>query len=332
MHNISIANFDAYLTESVKQHSDLYQEKQKAWASSTGRGFVNEIHIRSGLNLLIEKFDFKKPIESIMEVRTSPAEIFFCISGKLNGYAEKINKNLTIDMGNASFFLTPTLKCTTIISSAAPLKLITIRFLPEILCSEVCGLSNIFPAQMSSSVILNYENFIINTVPITSDMKIAIFQILNCPYNDAFRRVYLECKVIELILLYFASLRKIQTIVTFNLPAFTSKDIENINHAKQLLTSNLENPPALCELARQVGMNKDKLNQGFQKLFGTSVFAFFFQKRMEEAKKLLENNDMCVTEVAYAVGYSQPGTFSRAFKQHFGINPKAYRQRLPTDM
>jgi len=332
MHNISIENFDAFLTESLIQNCDSYQENQKAWDSDTGSGTVNEISIRPGLNLLIEKFDFKKPVAASMEVHPSPIEIFFCISGKMEGQAPSLSKALVIDAGNASFFLAPRLQCPTVISSAAPLKLITIRFSPEVLCAEIKGLAHIFPRQVTDNSGLNAENSIISNIPMTSDMKMSIIQILSCPYTDAFRRVYLESKAIELIVLYFASLQNVQGDFRFNAPAFTPSEIAKIHEAKTILRKDFENPPHLNELARQVGMNKDKLNQGFHKVFGTSVFGCFRQEKMEEAKKLLESKEMNVTEVAYTVGYSQPGTFSRAFKQYYGINPKAYHKRVSTEL
>lgn len=332
MHTISIEDFDDFLTEKLIRNCDSYRENQKAWESKTGSGTVNEIPVRPGLNLLIEQFDFNAPVAASMEVQPSPIELFFCVSGTLEGHAQNLDRKLIIDAGNASFFLAPKLQCTTVISSDEPLKLITIRFSPEVLCSEVKGLSKVIPRQITDSRSLTAETSIISHLPMTSDMKMAIIQILSCPYTDAFRRLYLESKAIELIVLYFASLQKAQGDFQFNAPAFPPSEIAKIHEAKTILQKDFENPPHLNELARQVGMNKDKLNQGFHKVFGTSVFGCFRQQKMEEAKKLLESKEMNVTEVAYTVGYSQPGTFSRAFKQYYGINPKAYHQRVSTKL
>ncbi|VVS94541.1 helix-turn-helix transcriptional regulator [Desulfoluna spongiiphila] len=332
MHTISIKDFDDFLTEKLIQNCDSYRENQKAWESKTGSGTVNEIPFRPGLNLLIEHFDFNAPVTAAMKVQPSPIEIFFCVSGKLEGHALDIDRKLIIDAGNASFFLAPELQCNTVISSHEPLKLITIRFSPEVLCAEIKDLANVLPPQITDSQSLTNETSIISHLPMTSDMKMAIIQILSCPYTDAFRRLYLESKAIELIVLYFASMQKAQGDFQFNAPAFTPSEIARIHEAKAILRKDFENPPHLNELARQVGMNKDKLNQGFHKVFGTSVFGCFKQQKMEEAKKLLESKEMNVTEVAYTVGYSQPGTFSRAFKQYYGINPKAYHQRVSTEL
>jgi AraC-like DNA-binding protein len=38
--------------------------------------------------------------------------------------------------------------------------------------------------------------------------------------------------------------------------------------------------------------------------------------------------NLSVTQVSEALGYPVPGQFSRAFKQHFGLSPKAYQQQV----
>ena len=45
---------------------------------------------------------------------------------------------------------------------------------------------------------------------------------------------------------------------------------------------------------------------------------------MRQAAYLLTNRDVNVSEVAYAVGYSNLSHFSNSFKSHFGISPKEY--------
>ena len=87
---------------------------------------------------------------------------------------------------------------------------------------------------------------------------------------------------------------------------------------------NLENPPSLLELARQVGINKNKLNQNFRQVFGTSVFDYLRIRRLERSKELLKSKAKNVTEVAFEVGYAQQSNFTRAFKKHFGTNPTDY--------
>ena len=60
-------------------------------------------------------------------------------------------------------------------------------------------------------------------------------------------------------------------------------------------------------------------------MFGTTVFGYVRQLRMEKARFLLETSDMTVTEIALAVGYTSLGHFAGAFKRSFGLVPREYR-------
>ena len=326
MHNVSINNFDEYISCELMNDLSFYKEKKIEWDSEVGKGSINEIFIRPGLSLIIENFDFLEPVSALMEVTHAPVEIFYCVSGCLEGQLEKVNKNLKMDSGNASFFFTPDLKGKTLISAEEPLKLVTIRFDPEILNPCFCGLTDFFP--FTGNVFTEQEDgCIVANSPMTAEMKMAVTQILKCSYKDAFKKVYFETKAMELITLYFAEMESRSTKFLSSGSFFYSSEIEKIHEAREILLEDIENPPGLGELARKVGMNKDKLNQGFYKVFGTSAFSFFRNNKMEKARKILETGEMNVTEAAYCVGYSQPGSFSRAFKQYYGMNPKDYLRK-----
>jgi AraC-like DNA-binding protein len=78
------------------------------------------------------------------------------------------------------------------------------------------------------------------------------------------------------------------------------------------------------ELARIVGINDCKLKAGFRQVFGTTVFGYLHDCRMERSRQLLEAGEMSVTEAARAVGFVSRGHFAAAFKRRFGVNPSAY--------
>ena len=90
----------------------------------------------------------------------------------------------------------------------------------------------------------------------------------------------------------------------------------------------MDDPPSLPELAKQVGLNERKLQQGFQELFGTTVFGVLHDYRMERAKQLLETERMTVGAIANAVGISHRGYFATAFKRKFGTTPRDYLKHL----
>lgn len=165
----------------------------------------------------------------------------------------------------------------------------------------------------------------------TAAMKQVLYQTLHCPYQGMMKQMYLESKALELLTLQFThwtedtqkSARFSQTETRLR-----SDDVERLYQARELLLQQLDNPPSLLSLARQVGLNDCKLKWGFRRLFGTTVFGCLREYRLERSRQLLATDQMSVTEVAYAVGYSSLPSFSKAFRKRFGSSPLAYNSQL----
>ena len=183
---------------------------------------------------------------------------------------------------------------------------------------------NAIPQQLQPLLENDYPSrFYFPVGKITPTMKTVMWQILNVPYQGILQRMYMESKVLELLVLQIAQLIDGEDIQRCtNLKAY---EIEKIHHAKEILIRNQAEPPTLLKLAQQVGIHHMKLKQGFRELFGTTVFAYLHEYRMEMAQNLLLEDDMNVAAVASAVGYSNASQFAAAFKHKFGITPKAYR-------
>jgi AraC-like DNA-binding protein len=99
---------------------------------------------------------------------------------------------------------------------------------------------------------------------------------------------------------------------------------ERVIQARHLLIQDLAFPPCLKELSRKVGLNMNKLQQGFHQLYGLSVFKYLHQYRMQEANRIFHETDMNVSQAASAVGYTNVSHFSRAYTEHFSILPKKH--------
>ncbi|AFZ28689.1 transcriptional regulator, AraC family [Gloeocapsa sp. PCC 7428] len=156
---------------------------------------------------------------------------------------------------------------------------------------------------------------------ITPTMKLVLEQILNCPYQGATKQMYLGAKCLELIAMKIAQLSEVNH-KTY--PRLSRSEIDQIHQAKDIITQNLCDPPSLLSLARQVGLNDCTLKRGFRQVFGTSVFGYLHDRRMEYARKLLEEQAMTITGVAAMVGYANRGHFAAAFRKKFGVSPSHY--------
>lgn len=158
----------------------------------------------------------------------------------------------------------------------------------------------------------------------TSEMFSVVQQILQCPFTGIIREMFLQGKVLELLALQFDRFGNERTEIS---SGFTLRDeeIEKIMAAAEYLSKNLQEPPTIAELARIVYLNSTTLKKGFKIVFGTTVFSFLNQRRMDRAKSLLVNDGKNVNEVAGLVGYSNASHFSAAFRKIYGVNPGQFR-------
>jgi len=96
---------------------------------------------------------------------------------------------------------------------------------------------------------------------------------------------------------------------------------DKLNEVRDILISNLENPPSLTEISQQIGLNTTKLKKEFKAVFGVPVFKYLHNERLSTAHKLISEEQTTVQEAAWQVGYDSLSSFSNAFAKKFGYRP-----------
>lgn len=282
--------------------------------------------LTSDIELIFVDLSIKENICMDFEINRAPLEFSFHISGNARGYiTHHRTRKEKVDVGPGQTIISfnPESKCTVECQAEQRVRVLNIYLSPLLLNNLVAGGFDQIPADLCPILEGSYDRPYNRFGAITPHMRIAIHQILNCPYHGLIKRMFLEVKAMELITHVLG-----QTVcpdsIHKNFPRLHSDDIERIHEARDILIRDMENPPSLFELARQVGLNEKKLNLGFRQVFGATVFDYFRAYRLEKAKQLLNEGKMNVTEVAFEVGYVHHCSFSRSFTRHFGISPKAY--------
>ena len=81
----------------------------------------------------------------------------------------------------------------------------------------------------------------------------------------------------------------------------------------------------LTELADFFGYSYSYLSDLFRKTTGDTLMHCYTSRRLEAAGMLLKEDKLSVSAIAELLRYSSIYTFSRAFKQHFGVSPTRYK-------
>ncbi len=82
----------------------------------------------------------------------------------------------------------------------------------------------------------------------------------------------------------------------------------------------------LRDAAEQVNMSDSRFSSVFAQKMGITFTEYLTDLRMKEAKKLLSTTKMRSSQVAVAVGYSDPHYFSYLFKKNAGMTPSEFRR------
>jgi DNA-binding response OmpR family regulator/anti-sigma regulatory factor (Ser/Thr protein kinase) len=80
-------------------------------------------------------------------------------------------------------------------------------------------------------------------------------------------------------------------------------------------------------LTQEVGISRAQLHRKMKEMTGISTSEFLRNIRLEQAARLLKEQKINVTQVAYTVGFSNLAHFSTVFRKHFGVAPSEYAER-----
>lgn len=84
---------------------------------------------------------------------------------------------------------------------------------------------------------------------------------------------------------------------------------------------------SLKTMAEQFHYNPDYIGKLVKKVTGKNVKDLLMEQRLKQAKALLKNTDMPVTDIISRVGYSNATYFYKQFKNKLGITPDEYRRK-----
>ncbi|WP_373521504.1 two-component regulator propeller domain-containing protein [Aquiflexum sp.] len=82
----------------------------------------------------------------------------------------------------------------------------------------------------------------------------------------------------------------------------------------------------IVELCRELAVSRTQLHRKLKALTNKSTSQVIRTIRMQEAKKLLLNPDLNISEIGYAVGYGNPSHFTQEFTKEFGEAPSFFRK------
>ncbi len=159
---------------------------------------------------------------------------------------------------------------------------------------------------------------------ITPAMHLVIEEIKHCQKKAMVKRIFLEAKVLELLMLQTEQIEQEERQKGED--TLKANDLLLLTEAKRILEENMIKPPTIHKLSKLVGMNESHLKRRFKATFGTTIFGYVHQLKMQQARHLLTEKNKSVSETAYEVGYQNPQHFTAAFKKYYHILPSELKK------
>jgi len=268
----------------------------------------------------------KNEVDFVVEYDKSLIHFIFCLSGEI-GLSSGI-EGVLLTSSNFFMFTNPREDIRLRIKIPSGAKVFSLMM-------SMKELHGIFGSSFGSdqTVVNNFmESYrmkqLFNERFLTPSIAVITHQFFNGINRPSVQKIYQHGKVMEFLSLYMDSPNSMDEVQDQCPFVMDSLEMARIKEARDIIIDKMVNPPSLKELAHMVGTNEFKLKVGFRSIFGTTVYGYLSDYRMEQARKMLIVEKARIKEVAIEVGYSNPSHFITAYKRKFGVTPKQHLKSM----
>ena len=152
----------------------------------------------------------------------------------------------------------------------------------------------------------------------------SVRQIFSSLYKvpDQIKGHYFKLKVIEIFLL----LSIISTTNHEKRSSYRKQQVDIVKAVNEYISTQFMKRITIDSLSDQFDIPTSTLKRCFKGVYGTTIHHYLKECRINAAKRLLQESDQSILEIANAVGYENGSKFTSAFKEATGVTPSAYRK------
>ena len=152
----------------------------------------------------------------------------------------------------------------------------------------------------------------------------SVRQIFSSLYKvpDQIKGHYFKLKVIEIFLL----LSIISTTNHEKRSSYRKQQVDIVKAVNEHISTQFMKRITIDSLSEQFDIPTSTLKRCFKGVYGTTIHHYLKECRINAAKRLLQESDQSILEIANAVGYENGSKFTSAFKEATGLTPSAYRK------
>lgn len=99
-------------------------------------------------------------------------------------------------------------------------------------------------------------------------------------------------------------------------------------HIEEIIAGKVEKMYKIKDFAALLFIHPTHFSNTIKLTTGHSPCHFAEERTMDEARKLLSETPMSITEISYKLTFNEPTNFTKFFKSFEGLTPKQYRHKI----
>lgn len=293
-----------------------------SFPNRTGEGMVQNVDICPGMCLTISDFMFYQ--DTVMEEEFQEKEVFqiyFCLDGsfKWNYLQGKKAYRFLLGAQQCQVSYGTIGSCSSTFKGGQRCRSVSItldRNIYQQIFSAIC-LRNALCSTETAGQAKLYRY--------TPNVSKILSEIINCPYCDELKKIYIEGQILRLIAVFCEEVI-CQSPANMLGVSIATEEYEALLVAREFINHNFVHPLTISQIAQKAAISEKRLTEGFRHCFGCTVNDYITEKRMETAKQLLLTGKYTASNVTWMVGYSHTGYFIKKFREHYGMSPGEMRK------
>ena len=317
-HNVEVEDITSMLSHEFSKQPKT-TEQHLIIPEQIGKGSIRRMHIKEGLEIIISDMKLLRDLTVYVEDDCHYVEMNYCLSGET--ICEMNRQQFKVLEPKSHMYYAHDTKTLLDIKANVRNHTIEIRMSPR----RLLRYFEYDQDKVRVKKVLENQKGEMMSYALSPSIKKCVFDILQCAYHGAMKKMYYEAKVMELITLFF---QEEAFCIEYSHRSLDSIDVKKLQQARTIILQCLDSPFSIKQLAKKVGLNEFQLKKGFKQLYGTTIFGLIRSERMEKAAWLMKVEGYNVSEAASIIGYSNFSNFTVAFRKHFGCNPSDYLKQI----
>lgn len=293
-----------------------------------GKGYIRGTNFRSGIGIVQYNCTFFEDLEiHFTSDKTHPLKFIFCSEGRVaHSFAHDKTKHeidtyqniIVSSEANNGHVLYFTANQVANVSSLEINREQFASYITYDYSDLEPRLKRVLQDSESETQFLYHGNYSINSASIVEEIH-------EKELSGFLRSIFLEGKTFEML---SKQITQYQDDQLNDKPQIMRRtDVEKVKRAVNVIEENLNQNFSVDYLAKEVGTNVNKLQEGFKYMFDLTVNKYMQQVKLEAAKDMLSSSEHNISQIVNQIGFNNRSYFSKIFKEKYGVSPKHFLKK-----